>query len=517
MRLPASLFTLTKTLFMACFSLFFISACATNPVTGKKELSLTPSSQEIAIGEQHYQPSLQSQGGEYTLEPELSTYIRVVGERIAAKSDRPELPWEFVILNNSVANAWALPGGKIALNRGLLLELQSEAELAAVLGHEIVHAAARHGAQKMDQGMLMGAGIQILDISLANHDQHDLMLGASALGMQLIQSRYGRNQELEADAYGMEYMSKAGYDPSGAVDLQRTFLRLSQGKQPPLWQQLFATHPPSRERLDANINKATELPAGDIGREYYQLKTSQLRKNNSAYQQADKGRQALARGDAKQALQLAEKAINLLPQESHFLQLKAESLQQLGDRDAALNTYNQAIKLNSRYYGHFLGRGLLLQQLGQNTQALADLTTSQQLLPTATASYAQGQLAMARGDQRGARNYYTQAAQSPGTAGEAARVALLRIELAQNPDRYIVPSLFINSQGYLAIRIKNLATVAVQQIKIVVEDDQQRQILEYPDKLLAGQTSAVINSHFKPNQQQLQGFRVSITAAALAE
>ena len=125
---------------------FITAGCATNPVTGKSELVLMSESAEIAIGTKHYRPNQQAEGGLYLMDPELTSYVNQVGARLAAVSDRP-LPYEFVVLNDSIPNAWALPGGKIAINRGLLLALENEAELAAVLGHEIVHAAARHSAK----------------------------------------------------------------------------------------------------------------------------------------------------------------------------------------------------------------------------------------------------------------------------------------------------------------------------------------------------------------------------------
>ncbi|MDA8978789.1 M48 family metalloprotease, partial [bacterium] len=125
-------------------AVLFAAGCAVNPVTGEKELSLISERQEISLGENNYGPSRQSQGGDYYLDSELQAYITSVGRRLAAQSDRPDLPYEFVVLNNSVPNAWALPGGKIAINRGLLEYLDDESQLAAVLAHEIVHAAARH-------------------------------------------------------------------------------------------------------------------------------------------------------------------------------------------------------------------------------------------------------------------------------------------------------------------------------------------------------------------------------------
>jgi len=125
---------------------FVLSGCATNPVTGKKELSFVGEDWELQVGAQQYSPGRQSQGGDYAADPRVVAYVNKVGQRLAAVSDR-QLPYEFKVINSDVPNAWALPGGKIAINRGLLVKMKSEAELAAVLGHEIVHAAAKHGAK----------------------------------------------------------------------------------------------------------------------------------------------------------------------------------------------------------------------------------------------------------------------------------------------------------------------------------------------------------------------------------
>ena len=125
----------------ALLALGLLVGCATNPVTGESEFAFVDESQELAIGAEQYPPSQQMQGGRYVADPAVGAYVSEIGARLAAVSDR-DLPYEFVVLNNGVPNAWALPGGKIAVNRGLLLELENEAELAAVLGHEVVPSAA---------------------------------------------------------------------------------------------------------------------------------------------------------------------------------------------------------------------------------------------------------------------------------------------------------------------------------------------------------------------------------------
>ena len=195
---------------------FVITGCSVNPVTGKSQLSIISPQQEVAIGEKNYSPSRQSQGGDYYLDPALQTYIRGVGNRLAAVSDRPDLPYEFVVLNNRVPNAWALPGGKIAINVGLLVLLDDEAQLAAVLGHEIVHAAARHGATQMTAGTLANIGMVAVGVAAQGQAGEQLYGMASQLGSAAWMAKYGRDDELESDYYGMAYMAKAGYEVAGS-------------------------------------------------------------------------------------------------------------------------------------------------------------------------------------------------------------------------------------------------------------------------------------------------------------
>ena len=203
---------------MALNLLAVVSACAVNPVTGKREFTMVSESQEIELGTANYAFMQQAGGGEYDVDPILTEYVQGIGSKLAAVSDRP-LPYEFVVLNSSVPNAWALPGGKIAINRGLLTEINSEAELAAVLGHEIVHAAARHSARQMERGMLLQVAVVGTAIMTSDSDYSNLAMGGANVGAQLISQTYGRGAELESDLYGMRYMSSAGYDPQGAVVL----------------------------------------------------------------------------------------------------------------------------------------------------------------------------------------------------------------------------------------------------------------------------------------------------------
>ena len=208
-----------KAIVFLLLSFVTLSACSVNPVTGKREMVLMSTAQEIEMGKQNYAPMQQSQGGAYDVDPELTAYVQRVGNKVAAQSN-VNLPYEFVVLNNSVPNAWALPGGKIAINRGLLTELESESELAAVLGHEAVHAAARHSAKQQSTAMLMQVGVMGTMVVASDSDYGNLIAGGASVLAQAGLAKYGRNAELESDYYGMQYMSAAGYDPQGAGTLQ---------------------------------------------------------------------------------------------------------------------------------------------------------------------------------------------------------------------------------------------------------------------------------------------------------
>src|SRR3989338_4698689 len=330
----------------AVFALIFLlSGCGTNPVTHKRELQLVSESQELSIGQENYAPARQQQGGDYIIDAELTAYVQSVGNKLAAVSDR-QLPYEFVVLNDSVPNAWALPGGKIAFNRGLLYELDSEAELAAVLAHEIVNAAARHGAQKMETGMLLQGAVMAAGVAAQDKSYANLIVGGAQLSSQLIATRFGRDEESEADLYGMRYMKKAGYDPTAAVTLQETFVRLSKDRKSSFIEGLFASHPPSDARVAANKATLAELGAGgEWGREIYAQKVGKLKAAQAAYKAYDDGVKALAKADVSQAAGLARQAVAAEPREARFHELQGDIAMKQNHGEEALGYYRQAIKL----------------------------------------------------------------------------------------------------------------------------------------------------------------------------
>ena len=448
----------------------FIVGCAVNPVTGKKELSLLSTEAEIALGEEHYLASQQSGGGQYGADAKLTAYVDSVGQKLARVSDR-ELPYEFVVLNSGVPNAWALPGGKIAINRGLLVELENEAELAAVLGHEIVHAAAKHGAKAWQRGLL-GEVIQVAVAHAAKDSADaDYAVGGAAVALGLVGQKYGRDAERMSDYHGMKYMHAAGYDPSAAVTLQEKFVALSKGKKRNWLEGLFASHPPSAERVALNRKTLAEFPAGGIlGRARYQKATAHLREHKQAYAQADRAR-SLINKDARAALAAIQSAIRDENKEPLFHGIKGHILARQNNYRAAIRAYNTAIQIGRhQYYEYFLGRGLIYQKLGRDDEAKRDLAASYKLLPTASAAYGLGLIALQNDERQTAKQFFKNAGEAKDGIGQAARMAFVKLDVADAPWRYVETEiLFDNNQ--VVVRATNSAPVALRNITIQVQAD----------------------------------------------
>ncbi len=448
-----------------------LGACAVNPVTGQREISFISEQRELTIGQQQYLPSQQGQGGELSVDPQLSAYVQEVGNRLAAVSDR-QLPYEFVVLNNSVPNAWALPGGKIAVNRGLLVELNSEAELAAVLGHEIVHAAARHGAQAMERGMLLQGAMVVGAIAVQGSEYADYAVGGAQLGAQLLTQRYGREAERESDAYGIRYMTKAGYDPAAAISLQETFVRLSQGQGSSNWLDgLFASHPPSQERVQNNRLLVAELRAegitgGELGVERYQEATQFLRESKPAYDAFDEAEQLIAQDRLEEASRRLDTALSLVPNEARFLGLQADILVYQRRYEAAVAEYDRAIAQDPNYFDYYLGRGVAYSRQGQEQRATRDLQASIKLLPTALAMTELGDLSLQSNDRAVAKQYYQIAAEAQGAIGERSRSAFMQLDIADNPGQYISVQAYVTAQGRLVARAQNTSPMPVRSVRV---------------------------------------------------
>ena len=494
----------------------FLGGCITNPVTGKKEVRIVGEDWELGIGKEQYAPLRQVQGGDYVVDPAVERYVDSIGQKLAQVADR-KLPYEFNVINDGTPNAWALPGGKISINRGLLVELQNEAELAAVLGHEIVHAAAGHGARGVTRGAALQAGmVAVLVGTQGKVDPNVAQLGAS-VGAQLINSKYGRDAELESDRYGIEYMHEVGYDPSGAVSLQEAFVRLSEGKQQNQFAKLFASHPPSTERVAKNRQLAAKLPpGGDLGRERYQRVMAKMLKAQPAYEKYEEAKKAYTDGNEGEATRLVREAIRIEPNEGHFHSFLGDLARTKKQFDASKRSYDRAIQLNPNFFYYYLGRGQLFGDAGQQRAAKADLNKSMQLLPTTVAQAALGNIAVVERDFDSAKKYYRAAASGGGEVGQNAMNELMKLDLEDNPGAYLQTAVGLKN-GEVVIQVKNPSARPVTRLAVELKNTAsgQTSTQRMQGTLGAGKTE-LIRTGLKWPADRIKLLKATVVRASLA-
>lgn len=247
------------------FMLVLVAGCATNPVTGKQDFVLMSESEEISLGRSYHQQVLQDTPL-YTNQ-RLADYVNEVGQRVAKASHRPGLDYHFYVLDSTQINAFALPGGYIYVTRGLLAYLNSEAQLAAVLGHEVGHVTARHSVRQYSAATASGVAGAILEATTGVRGSQDLF---NVLGKALL-SGYGREHELESDRLGAQYLARTGYDPKAMLEViavlknQEIFERQrarEEGREARVYHGVFATHPDNDRRLQEVVAEANQLKTG---------------------------------------------------------------------------------------------------------------------------------------------------------------------------------------------------------------------------------------------------------------
>ena len=216
-----------------------------NPVTGKKQLTLITRDQEIAMGKEAA-PEFETEFGGRVADPALQDYVQSVGQKMAAKSHR-EMPYEYVLVASDVPNAFALPGGSIFLTAGLMRRMTNERQLAAVLGHETGHVAAMHNVQGMQRQIGAQVMVEIAQQILSG-TKAEVAAGATKVVGAMVTLKYSRGDEYEADKVGVEYMTRAGYNPWGMVELLEVLKGLSES-EPGTLEQMFQTHPVTSKRI----------------------------------------------------------------------------------------------------------------------------------------------------------------------------------------------------------------------------------------------------------------------------
>jgi predicted Zn-dependent protease len=248
-----------------------VLSCSSNPATGKKQLNFYSEAQEIELGREADR-QISAQLGVVD-DPELQAWVSSLGKELAAKSERPELPWSFKVMDDPIVNAFALPGGFIYVTRGLLGHLRNEAELATVLGHEIGHVTARHGVNQMSKAQLAQGGL-IVGAVLAGPG---LATDLAQTGLGLLFLKYGRDDERQADDLGLRYMSSSGYDPHempGVFEVLRRVGELQGAGRIPSW---LSSHPDPGARAERAAKAIAGREAGgEVDAETYLDRTDGL-------------------------------------------------------------------------------------------------------------------------------------------------------------------------------------------------------------------------------------------------
>jgi predicted Zn-dependent protease len=230
--------------------------CATTGPGGKKSLILIGDGEERSLGSR-MAGQIKTEN-RFVADPAVSEYVNRVGQRIVRLSDRPGIPYEFSVIESKDVNAFALPGGYIYVYTGLLRQLDTEAQLAGVLGHEISHVVARHGVKQLQEGL----GLQVLSqIILGGSSETTQALAGQGLG--LLMKGYSRSMEREADQLGILYSTRAGHNPQGMVQVLEKLNQLSGGRDG-FWENLSSDHPPEAQRIAA-VKAEIQAKGLDVG------------------------------------------------------------------------------------------------------------------------------------------------------------------------------------------------------------------------------------------------------------
>jgi predicted Zn-dependent protease len=403
--------SLAAALVLICLLAVAVYSCAVNPVTGRSELAIVSFSEEeeAALGAKAYIPAVQQQGGFYR-DRELEAYVQEVGMRLARVSHRPNLNYRYRVLNSSVPNAFALPGGYIVINRGLLVGLSSEAEMAAVLGHETGHVTAKHSLAGYQRAMASNVLVAGVVLGMGGRAGVQELSGITA---SLFENGFSRDQEREADWLGIDYMVKAGYNPEGAVQLQEYFYRQLEGGKNPMWAEgLFRTHPFSKERLDNARARIAERYPDTVKNPNYTLngtiflqRTARLREAQKAYDVSDQGDKLAKEKRYDEALAKYEAAARMDPGQAPFHSSAGRVHLIRKEFGPAEGELRRALELDDESFGPHYLMGALRYEERKFRTAIPELERSMELYPTKQAAAMLSKSYGALGDAVNAKKY----------------------------------------------------------------------------------------------------------------
>lgn len=363
-----------------------LDGCAPNPVTGKSQLMLMSESQEIEVDKEQ-SPHQFSEDYGVVQDAGLNRYIGEVGGRLSGLSHRPEMPYSYRAVGANHVNAYAFPGGSIAVTRGILTEIDNEAELAGLLGHEIGHVNARHSASRMSTGMLAQtvlAGAVAVVGATKYSDYAPAIQALGGFGAGALLARYSRSDERQADSLGMEYMAKANYNPEGMVGLMDILRSKSHG-DPSAIELMFATHPMSSERYatarQSAENQYAQLRNAPLNQERYMDNTAQVRSLKPVIELQQKGETAMRKESYNEAQQLLGQSLNQAPSDYPGLILMSKCLVAM-EKPKEAEAYAEKAKrvYPSEAQGHLVS-GVTKMMMNKNDRAYRDFASYERILP----------------------------------------------------------------------------------------------------------------------------------------
>ena len=359
------------------------AGCAVNPVTGRQQLMLVSQEQEIGIDKENSPHQFSVDYGAIQNQS-LNNYISSVGKKLVSHTHRPDMPYSFRGVNAAYINAYAFPGGSIAATRGILLAMENEAQLAALLGHELAHVNARHTASQMSKGLLGNVFLAGAVAYAGQRQQGQLAQQLGMLSAGLLLASYSRDNEREADAIGMEYMVAAGYNPQGMIGLMAILQNISKHK-PGAIELMFSTHPMSDERYTNAQDNAGAYPRSTHGlpvaKERYLDQTAALRKIADAIKAMQNGDEAMAGKEYEKAKAQFAQALKQAPGDYAALVMMAKcqlAMENYPEASRYADLARQAYPQEAQSY-HLQGIAKILQK--KYDAAYQSFATCDKLLP----------------------------------------------------------------------------------------------------------------------------------------
>jgi predicted Zn-dependent protease len=364
--------------------LIFAAACAVNPVTGEQQLALMSETQELQLGAQNYPQTTQASGGLPPQDPGLQQYVNQVGQRLARSSHRPNLPWEFNVVNTGEINAYALPGGKISITRGLITKMNSEDELAAVLGHEIGHVTARHAVSQYSRSVLMGAGLAGLGAALSDTEYGDLGATAAGVAGGLLMLSYSRDQERQSDELGYRYMTANRYNPKGMVRLFEIF-QAEERNQNSSVAAFLSSHPLTEERINRARQLVTRTSPNLVQQPFktagFERALARQKLRAPAYKAQEQGNRFMASKQYRRAAQSFQQAIGDFGWDGLMHADLATAYFMMQSYERAAETASQGARISPELFKTNYLAGVTNLKVKRYNQAARHLSSADRIMP----------------------------------------------------------------------------------------------------------------------------------------